>query len=669
LRATYRLQLGGGLGFAEARALVPYLRELGVSHLYLSPLLRARSGSLSGYDVVDPRRVSEELGGESGLRELAATGLGVIADIVPNHMAACDENRLWADERTRGRFFDIDPVTGRHRRFFDIDELAGVRQEDDEVFRATHEKVLALVREGIVDGLRIDHIDGLADPAGYLHRLRQEGVARVWAEKILQSNEALRDWPVEGTVGYEFLNDVTALFVDQCGEKGLTALYAEFTGDQQSFSEVALGAQLEQATTTFEPEIERLRRIADLPEIPESLARLPAYRTYVEPTRGVVSDEDRASIEAAQMPTRLASALLLRTPQPPELVVRFQQTSPAIKAKGVEDTAFYRYNRLLALNEVGGDPQRFGISVETFHARNAERARRFPRGLLATSTHDTKRSGDIRARIGVIADMPREWRAHVLHWRELNAPFRAGGAPDAGEEYLLYQTLLGIWPIDRERLLGHVRKALREAKLNTNWVSPDRDWEARVERFCARVLEHPPFLEDFEPFAAKVAGRGSRIAVAQTLLKLTCPGVPDIYQGDELELLALVDPDNRRPVDWERRISALAAMRAGAPPTREAAKLHVIVAALELRARRPESFAGSYVPVAAGPTVCAFLRGEHDLLVVVRLRAGGAGSLVLPGDAAGEWRDVLDDEVRELKRVVQFEQVIGPLGVGLLERI
>jgi len=317
---------------------------------------------------------------------------------------------------------------------------------------------------------------------------------------------------------------------------------------------------------------------------------------------------------------------------------------------------------------VGGDPERFGISVETFHARNVERARRFPQGLLATSTHDTKRSGDVRARIAVIAEMPRQWRAHVLRWRELNAGFRAAGAPDAGEEYLLYQTLLGAWPIDRERLVGYMRKALREAKLNTNWLHPDSDWEARVERFCARVLEHPPFLEDFEPFAAEVAARGSRAAIGQTLLKLTCPGVPDIYQGDELELLELVDPDNRGPVDWERRISALTALQAGARPTPETAKLHVIVAALKLRARRPEAFAGSYVSVAAGPTVCAFTRGEHDVLVVVRLRAGGVGSLVLPDGAAGEWRDVLDGEVRELGRVAQFEQVIGPLGVGLLER-
>ena len=353
MRATYRLQLGGALGFQEARALVPYLRELGVSHLYLSPLLQARSGSMSGYDVVDPSRVSEELGGERGLRELAAAGLGVIADIVPNHMAACEENPFWTDERLRGRFFDIDPVTGRHRRFFDIDELAGVRQEDDEVFRATHEKVLQLVREGIVDGLRIDHIDGLADPAGYLHRLRQEGVAQVWVEKILQTNEALRDWPVEGTVGYEFLNDVTALFVDQWGEEGLTSCTPSSPAIGGASAKWPWARRSSRRPRRSGP---RSSACVGSRTCPGSPSRSPGCRRtepMCNPPRGIVSDADRVSIELAQMPARLASALLLQTPKPPELVVRFQQTSPAIKAKGVEDTAFYRYNRLLALNEVG----------------------------------------------------------------------------------------------------------------------------------------------------------------------------------------------------------------------------------------------------------------------------------------------------------------------------
>ena len=294
LRATYRLQLGGELGFREARALVPYLRELGVSHLYLSPSLQALAGSTHGYDVIDPTRVSEELGGEAALRELAGAGLGVILDFVPNHMAACDENRFWADEELRARFFDVDPVTGRHRRFFDIDGLAALRQEEDEVFRVTHAKVLELVRSGVVDGVRIDHPDGLADPAGYLRRLREEGVERVWLEKILAVDEALRDWPVEGTVGYEFLNDATALFVDQRGEEPLTRCYAEVTGERRAFWQVAREAQLEQAETTFAPEVERLRRVADLPGIATSLARLPVYRTYVYPETGAVDDAPRS---------------------------------------------------------------------------------------------------------------------------------------------------------------------------------------------------------------------------------------------------------------------------------------------------------------------------------------------------------------------------------------
>lgn len=668
LLATYRLQLTEDFGFREAGTLVPYLRELGVSHLYLSPSLQARASSAHGYDVVDPRRISTRLGGEDAFRELARAGLGVILDLVPNHMAASDENPFWVDEELRPRFFDIDPATGRHRRFFDIDDLVGVRQEDPEVFATTHAKPLELVREGLVDGLRVDHPDGLANPAEYLRRLREEGVRHVWVEKILQPDEELRDWPVEGTVGYEFLNDVTALFVDQAGEKALTELYAELTGERREFWQVALEARLEQVRTTFRPELERLRRLAGLPGIEAALARLPVYRTYVDPARQEVADADRAAIDRAEMVPALGRALLLEAPAPAEFVVRFQQTSPAVAAKGVEDTAFYRYNRLLALNEVGGDPGRFGISVERFHARNAERAWRFPRGLLTTSTHDTKRSADVRARIGALAGMPGKWRERVLRWRKLNAPLREGGAPDPNEEYLLYQTLVGVWPIDAERLHGYARKALREAKVNSSWVQPHWDWEARVERFCDGLLRHRDFLDDFEPFAAEVAEIGRRAAIGQLLLKLTSPGVPDLYQGEELELLSLVDPDNRRPWDSGRGRAALAALRLTGQPDNETARLHVILAALGLRARRPEAFAGAYISVPAGPSVCAFLRGEEEVLVVVPVGPMTVGSLVLPEGGRGEWRELLAGEDTELGRVVQFEDVLSPLGVGLLER-
>ena len=666
LRATYRLQLGEELDFRAAGALVPYLRDLGISHLYLSPVMTAREGSTHGYDVTDPTRVSERLGGERALRELAAKGLGLVIDAVPNHMAACEENRFWADPELRRHFFDIDECTGRHRRFFDIDGMAGVRQEDAEGFQVTHAKLLELVRDGLVDGLRIDHPDGLADPAGYLRRLRDAGVERVWVEKILAVDERLRDWPVQGTVGYEFMNDVTALFVGQSGERVLSDLMTELSGERRQFWELALEAKLEQARTTFTPEVERLRRLAELPGIPEALAKLPVYRTYVDPLRGDLEADDRGAIEHAQMPPPLAAALQLEEPVAPEFVVRFQQTSPAITAKGVEDTAFYRYTRLLALNEVGGDPGRFGLGVECFHARNVERARRFPRGLLATSTHDTKRSADVRARIGALAGMAARWREHVLRWRELNTPLRDGGAPDPNEEYWIYQTLVGTWPISVERLSDHMRKALREAKRHTNWVAPDSGWERGVERFCWRLLEHRPFLEDFEPFAAEVAAAGRRAALGGLLLKLTCPGVPDIYQGDELEQLTLVDPDNRGAIDWQRRRDQLTRLRAGADVD---PKLALIVDALALRARRPHPFEGAYVPLPAGPTVCAFLRGNAEVLVVVRLVEGGVPSLVLPEEACGEWRSSLDGATRELDRVVPFDDVLGPLGIGLLERV
>ncbi len=327
--ATYRLQLSPEQDFAAVRGLVPYLRELGISHLYLSPSLQARTGSTHGYDVVDPTRVSDALGGEAGLRALAAEGLAIVLDIVPNHMGVSEENRWWSDERERARVFDYDPEDGWYRRFFDIDDLAGVRVEDPEVFDLVHGKVLELVRDGVIDGLRVDHPDGLADPAGYLARLRAAGARHVWVEKILHTNEPLRDWPVEGTVGYEFLNDAAALFVDPAGEAAL----ARLPNAGEPFADVAARAQLEQAATTFAREVERLRELLDIDGIPEALAALPIYRTYVEPWSGRVEDADVHAIDAAAG-GRLADVLALRERGHDELVTRFQQTSPADHGQG-----------------------------------------------------------------------------------------------------------------------------------------------------------------------------------------------------------------------------------------------------------------------------------------------------------------------------------------------
>ena len=308
-RAVYRLQLSPAFTFRDALAVVPYLRDLGVSHLYLSPSLQATRGSTHGYDVVDPTRISEELGGEEAFRELASAGLGVLLDVVPNHMATSDENRFWRDLELRRRFFDWDEDSGWYRRFFDIGELGGVRVEDPEVFEVTHGKVLELVRDGLVQGLRIDHPDGLADPRGYLERLAAEGVEHVWVEKILEPGERLRDWPVEGTTGYEFANDVTALFVDPAGEEPLTRLYEELTGERRPFAEVAHEAKLEQARTTFRPEFERLRSLYDHAALDEAAASLHVYRTYVEPWSGRVAPEDREALAArARGPAARAAA-------------------------------------------------------------------------------------------------------------------------------------------------------------------------------------------------------------------------------------------------------------------------------------------------------------------------------------------------------------------------
>jgi (1->4)-alpha-D-glucan 1-alpha-D-glucosylmutase len=632
-RCTYRLQLGPGLGFREARKLVPYLERLGVSHLYLSPSLEARPGSTHGYDVVDPTRVSAALGGEDELRALCSAGLGVVLDIVPNHMAADEEhNPFWRDPLWRAKFFDLDWRTGAHRRFFDVGELAGVRQEDPEVFETVHRTVLGLVREGLVDGLRVDHPDGLANPARYLERLRESGADHVWVEKILEPGERLRDWPVDGTTGYDFLNDVTGLFVDPAGEEPMTRLYRELTGETRPFAEVALECKLREARTTFADEAAQLAaqlggavdKVPDTVDVPAALAALGVYRTYVDPDRELVADADRTAIEAARLDPRIARILLLEERGHDAFVVRFQQTTPPVHAKGVEDTALYRWLRLAASNEVGSDPDRFSISVDEFHAANLARAESFPRALLATTTHDTKRSADVRARLAALAGMPDQWSDAVARWQALT-----GGWRDANEEYLVWQTLVGAWPITPDRLAAYLEKALREAKVNTAWVDGDPDWERAAIGWATGLLGDESFLADLDEFARDVAGRAERIVLGQVALKLTSPGVPDVYQGDELPFLALVDPDNRRPADWEAHRLALAAPAPGS-------KLDVTARLLELRRRRAAAFAGSYEPLDAGPDVCAFTRaGEVCVAVAVR---GGLDGLRLP---AGSWSDVL----------------------------
>jgi (1->4)-alpha-D-glucan 1-alpha-D-glucosylmutase len=607
-RALYRLQLGPDLDFAGARRLVPYLRSLGVSHLYLSPSLQARAGSTHGYDVVDPTRVSDDLGGEDELRALCREAPGVVLDIVPNHMAADESNPFWADEQQRARFFDLDPETGGHRRFFTIDDLAGVRVEDPEVFEVTHRKVFELLGDGCLDGLRIDHPDGLANPREYLERLRERGADHVWVEKIVEPGEELRaDWPTDGTTGYEFLNDVLGIFVDPAAEQPLTELYREVSGEARPFAEVAAEAKLEQARSDFRPELDRLRRLLDEPGLDEALASFHVYRTYVEPEQGRVEPPDREEIERANVSERLRRVLLLEEPGHEEFVTRFQQSTGPVMAKGVEDTAFYRYARLLALNEVGGDPGRFGLALDEFHAGQAKRR---PNALLTTFTHDTKRSADVRARLAALT-----WIAD--EWAELVTALGVEGE----DEYHVLQTVVGAWPLEPERLDAYVEKALREGKRTSSWVEPDEAAEQGVKDYGRRLLER----REVERFVERLRPLGRQVSLGQLLLKLTSPGVPDIYQGDELETLSLVDPDNRQPVDWQ--------LREGLLNVRREAKLQLTRETLAQRARRPDAFAGGYEPVDLGPDVCAFVRGG-EVLVAVPLRRDASAT---PG--AG-WREV-----------------------------
>ncbi|MGI8713409.1 MAG: malto-oligosyltrehalose synthase [Solirubrobacteraceae bacterium] len=680
-RATYRLQLTPDFGFAAARGRIPYLRDLGISHLYLSPSLQARPGSTHGYDVVDPTRISDGLGGEPEFRALVsaahAAGMGIVLDLVPNHMATDDANRFWTDPDLRAKFFDLDPVSGRHRRFFDIDDLAGVRQEDPEVFEATHGLVLGLVGEGLIDALRIDHPDGLADPLEYFQRLRNGGAQTVWIEKILESAEHLRDWPVAGTVGYEFLNDVCALFIDGDAEPALTGLWEALAGDRRGFDVVAAEAKLEQAEGPFWPEIERLARVQETtggaPALARGVASFPIYRTYIRPDESSLAAEDRAAVgEAGELAPDAAEMLLLEQPAAPEFVIRFQQTTPPVVAKGVEDTAFYRYGRLLALNDVGGDPGRFGITSERFHAANLERAQRFPLAMLTTMTHDTKRSSDVRARIAALSWMPGDWERHVRRWMELTEQLCRAGAPDDLERYFLFQTLAGAWPIERERIEGYMEKALREAKRNTNWIEPNADWESAVMDFCRALYAHDQFLADFTPFVAALTRAGAMIALRTIALKLTAPGIPDIYQGDELPLRALVDPDNRRPVDWEWHEAMLARLSGGSIADARTRKLWLTSRLLSLRIRRPAAFRGDYEPLdgAAGAAqvsgALAYLRGGEVLVSVSTRLRPPSGSLPA---LDGRWRDVLrGGHATGIAAGAQVAQLLDEHGIAVLVR-
>ena len=864
-RATYRLQLTPSFTFDDAAPLADYLQGLGISHVYASPYLMATPGSQHGYDVVDPRRVNPELGGEEAHARfgaaLGAHDLGQVLDIVPNHMAIGPENPWWWDVLENGpasrwaMAFDVDwahpephlrervllPVLADHygrvleagelrlawdgqrftiryheqrfpvapralnellalaadragsqelafiadaletlprstvvdqamrerrhrdkevlearlaalaaedarvseaieaavaatnadvealdrllehqnyrlawwrsarrdlgyRRFFDVTTLAGLRIEDPRVFAETQALILEWLASGVLDGLRIDHPDGLLDPEGYLRRVRWAS-PRAWivVEKILEHGEDLRrSWPVAGTSGYEFLNRVNGLFVDPAGEPALTALRAEMTGETRPFAEIvrtskeavldeALGSELGRLTALMLDVLERLRRHRDHTrhDLHEALRAVlvafPVYRTYVRievtadgrRTVQVAPEDEAVVLEAIRVAKELrpdlpadlfdvlGDLLLLRRPGDEleeDLALRFQQLTGPVMAKGVEDTAYYRDLRLLSLNEVGGDPGRFGTSPDEFHAQSRVAQERWPLGMLTTSTHDTKRSEDVRARLNVLSEIPDEWAETVDGWHRMARRRRRRDGPDGHAEYLLYQTLVGAWPIGMDRIDPYLTKALREAKLRTSWASPDERYEAAVVAFAARLLGNAEFVASLEAFVNRVLRPGRVNSLAQVLVKTTAPGVPDIYQGADLWDLSLVDPDNRRPVDFAIRRRVLAELTGSDAPEPEtldarldepgepgSPKMAVIRAALGVRSRRAVAFGegASYEPLAvtgaAADHVVAFTRSSQVATVVPRLTLGmdagwGDTAVTLP---TGRWRDEL----------------------------
>ncbi len=757
--ATYRLQFRNGITFADATASIPYLKSLGVSHLYASPVFTATSGSTHGYDIIDPNNVDPAIGGKEGFDQLVdalkSSGLQLILDIVPNHMTASLENPWWESVLQLGRaspyaaFFDIDwsrritlPVLDRpfeeavgsgligitrhqptgeprlacydqfypldpqsvaeerlaggeqtpgrlssdasllnalhqsqhwqlinwkdaaaqlsYRRFFEVTGLVGVRVEDQEVFDRTHRLVIDLVRSGSVQGLRIDHVDGLADPAGYLAKLRAAVGEEIYilVEKIVARDENLpANWPVAGTTGYEVIASVGPLFIDSEGLETLNTAYRAVAPAQADFAAVLNKAKQTMVRQNFAGERARLCELASaaLPDVPREtldraitdiLVAFPVYRTYG--TTGGLEGNDRDLLEtvlgkagaASDVPDVINSiGRILLNPgveATTELRRRMQQLTGPVIAKAMEDTTFYRYNRLLALNEVGCDPDMTGDALHGFHEAMRKRARTQPHGLTTTATHDTKRGEDARARLYGLTEHAEQWVAGFERWQRINRQLVSSSTdqswPETNTQWMLYQALAGAWPeypdtIDdsfRDRFKAYAEKAVREAKTHTDWGQPNEHYEAAVLNFAAGLLseENMTFRADFQDLMTLLITTGHLNSLSQTLIKLTIPGVPDIYQGAEQADLSLVDPDNRRPVDFQRLQADLHRQPTGhrSPWQRKQAMIATILA---LRQDRAELFSrGSYHPLAVnGP--------RHDNLVAFARQDGMQFSITL----------------------------------------
>jgi (1->4)-alpha-D-glucan 1-alpha-D-glucosylmutase len=602
-----------------------------------------------------------------------------------------------------------------YRRFFAVSDLVGVRVEDPMVYEETHRKINQVVEAGPVDGLRVDHPDGLRDPKNYFQRLRKQH-PDLWiaAEKILEPGEELpQEWPIQGTTGYDFLQMVGGLWIAPTGEKAITDFCGDFTGQSAPYGEIVREQKRRIIRDLFAGDVEGLvdllrsvcdERKLDYPRstlrnlLTELIAGFPVYRTYVQPERSEISDADCQAIACALSGCRrreedfdpiileLTEEILTgkcNAADGLEFLARFQQVTGAIMAKGVEDTAFYRYDRLIALNEVGCDPARFGISPESFHEHNITAHERWPLRMLSTSTHDTKRSEDVRCRISLLSEIPEQWADEVRKWSQHNLNAWAGREPDRSAEHLFYQTLVGAWPIETQRVRDYMRKAYREAGRFTSWNAPNQAYERRMDEFIETVLNDDDFLVSLQRFIEPLVYPGRVNSLSQTLLKLTSPGVPDIYQGCEVWDNSLVDPDNRRSVDLERRIALLKRVESLASPEdimegidEGLPKLYLIWQTLELRKRKPKAFqagsAGVYKPLLAAGSklghVVAFSRGQDVAVVVPRLLLGlndnWDGTTVALG--AGIWRDAFDGQTWTGE--VELGKLFARFPVAILER-
>jgi (1->4)-alpha-D-glucan 1-alpha-D-glucosylmutase len=695
--STYRLQITPSFDLHAATAVLPYLHDLGVDWVYLSPILEAEAGSEHGYDVIRHDRVDPARGGAEGLAALSAEarrlGMGVLVDIVPNHVgvATPEANAWWADVLEHGRgsayagFFDVDWTAGggslrtgpdlNYRRFFTIDSLAGIRVEEREVFDASHVEIRRWFDEGLVDGLRVDHPDGLRDPGGYLDDLAAlTGGAYVLVEKILEPGERLlTSWATAGTTGYDALGLVDRVLTDPEGEQPLTAL-ADRLGAPRDWAELVHTTKRAVVDGALHPEVRRIVRdlsgdeegAGTRPEpaslvdaVAELLTCFPVYRSYLPEGRAHL---DHAFADARRRRSDLEAAFdriqpLLRDRRHPA-ALRFQQTSGMVMAKGVEDCAFYRYPRLTSLNEVGGDPSVFSVSVQEFHDAMASRQAEWPHAMTALTTHDTKRSEDTRARITVLAEIPDEWESALDELLGLvPLPDRAFGS-------LLWQAVLGAWPASRERLHAYVEKAMREAGEHTTWADPDHDYESAMHAAVDAAFDDDAVAAVLGGLSDRVDGPACSNALAAKLVALTMPGVPDVYQGTELWDQSLVDPDNRRPVDFAHRAAVLDG--AEDPAWLKAA---VVLSVLSLRRDQPERFT-TYEPVAAvgdaAGHLLAFDRGGV-VAVATRLPVGlaergwGDTELVLP---AGTWTEVLTGQ----QASPRLSELLGTYPVALLVR-